>query len=124
MLQIKSKLSCACVGGDDEFAAHEEMIGLYAVASTHADVLVAVVEDVLLHLNLPLSKLRGQCYDGASSMAGHRSGVATQILEKEPKALYTHCYSHALNLACGDSMKTCATMNDALSTVHEISSRY
>ena len=95
---------------DDDFAAHEEMIGLYAVASTHADVLVAVVEDVLLRLSLPLSKLKGQCYDGASSMAGHRSGVATQILEKEPNALYTHCYGQALNLACGDSMKTCATV--------------
>ena len=37
-------------------------------------------------------------------MSGLKSGVTT--LEEEPEALYTHCYGHALNLACGDTIKT------------------
>ena len=36
--------------------------------------------------------------DGASSMAGCRTGVATTLHEREPRALYTYCYKHALIL--------------------------
>ena len=46
-----------------------------------------------------------QCYDGASNMVGCRKGVATQLASKEKRAVLTHCYDHALNLAVGDSMK-------------------
>lgn len=48
-----------------------------------------VVKDSLCRYNLPLSKLRGQCYDGASVMQGAKSGTATRILVEEPQALYT-----------------------------------
>ena len=41
---------------------------------------------------------RGQCYDGASNMHGARKGVAAIITQEESRALYTHCYDHALNL--------------------------
>ena len=78
--------------------AHEEFIGLYQVDSTDASSLFAVIHDVPLRLNIS-TKIRGQCYDGASSIAGTRSGVATRIM-KEPKALYTYCYGRALSLAC------------------------
>ena len=40
-------------------------------------------------------------------MSGSWSGVATQLRQEEPKAIYTHCYGHALNLACGDTTKQC-----------------
>jgi hypothetical protein len=38
-------------------------------------------------------------------MSGAKSGVSTQILKEEPRAIYTHCYGHALNLAAGDTIK-------------------
>ena len=47
-----------------------------------------------------MNKIRGQCYDGTVAMAGVRSGVAKLVTEEEAKALYMHCYGHALNLAC------------------------
>ena len=53
-------------------------------------------------------------------MAGSRSGVATRILEEEPKVLYTHCYGHALSLACSDSVMRCKLMRNALDIVYEI----
>ena len=34
--------------------------------------------------------------------------------------MYTHCYGHALNLACGDTIKQSKVMRDALDTTHEI----
>ena len=36
---------------------------------------------------------------GASTMAGARNGVAAKIQQLEPKAVFTHCYGHALNLS-------------------------
>ena len=53
-------------------------------------------------------------------MAGTRSGDAKLILAKEARAIYTHCYGHALNLVCGDAIKKCRTMKDALDINHEI----
>ena len=57
---------------------------------------------------------RGQCYDGASTMSGSRSGVSTQIAGIEPRALYTHCYGHSLNLATQDAIKGVKLMADTL----------
>eukprot|EP00731_Ephydatia_muelleri_P026423 Em0018g523a len=83
----------------EELQVHEEFFGFYAVDSTDATTLVSVVKDAMVQMNLPMSKLRGQCYDGASVMSGIRSGVAKQIADIEPRAIFTHCYDHALNLA-------------------------
>ena len=85
-----------------------------------ADSLVQVIKDVLLRMNLTLNKARGQCYDGAANMSGAKSGVAKQLTDEEPRALYTHCYGHALNLACGDAIKQCKLLRDTLDTTYEI----
>lgn len=47
-------------------------------------------------------------------MRGNISGVATQILHDEPRAIYTHCYGHALNLACQDTIHSVKVVKDAL----------
>ena len=52
-----------------------------------------------LNLGLSLGDLRGQGYDGASTMSGERAGVQARIRENQPKALYTHYAGHSLNLA-------------------------
>ena len=54
-------------------------------------------------------------------MAGCKKGVATQLLAKEKKAVLTHCYGHASNLAVGDSTKQSKVCRDALDTAYEIS---
>ena len=48
---------------------------------------------------LILSNLRGQCYDGASNMAGSRAGCSTLVQQKAPKA------AHQLNLAVVSACK-------------------
>lgn len=105
---------------DNKFEAHEEFIGLHQVDSTTSAVLFGVVRDVLTRLNLSIHKLRGLCFDGASAMSGTRGGVAALIQQEESRAIYTHCYGHALNLACGDAVKTCSIMKDALDTSYEV----
>ena len=92
---------------DKGLQAHEDFIGMYVTALTDANSIVAIIKDALMRMNLSLAQCRGQCYDGAAVMRGQcydgaavmqgcRNGVAVQILQVEPRALYTHCYGHSL----------------------------
>lgn len=53
---------------NDNFDVHEEFIGMYMVDVCNAPTLVSVICDVLQRLNLIMNKVRGQCYDGASTI--------------------------------------------------------
>ena len=53
-------------------------------------------------------------------MSGCRLGVAKRIMDDEPKAIYTHCYGHSLDLVISDTAKRCDCINNALSIMHEI----
>ena len=64
---------------DGQLIVHEEFIGLYSVPAIDADTLTSPIKDSLVRLNLSLNKMHGQCYDGASSMSGAKTGVAKQI---------------------------------------------
>ena len=85
------------------------IVGLHNV---NADTLVAVIKDVVLRMNLDLHNCRGQCYDGAANMAGSRTGTATQLRHVEERAIFTHCYGHALNLAVADVVKQSKVIRD------------
>ena len=100
---------------------HEDFIGLYQVDSITADSLTFHIKDALLRLNVQLSQCRRQCYDGASNMSGIRNGVSTQIIKEEKRAVYTHCYAHALNIAIGVTIKRSKVCCDALDVAFEIS---
>ena len=63
-------------------------------------------------MNLDLHNCRGQCYDGAANVAGSRTGTATQLHQVEERAIFTHCYGHALNLAVADVVKESRMVRD------------
>ncbi len=83
---------------DNDLMIHEEFIGLYEVSVGTGENLAKVVKDVLVRLNLPISGLRGQAYDGAANMAGRYSGA--QAIIKRNNLLPIHplwcplCKSH------------------------------
>ena len=105
---------------DEDLNVFEDFVGLYHLMTTDAASIVAAIKDVLLRLQIPFSKLRGQCYDGCSTMAGTKAGVAARIQQEEAKAIFTHCYGHALNLSVGDTIKRCKVMKDCLDTCFEL----
>ena len=70
--------------------------------------------------NVKLNKCRGQCYDGCSTMSGHKTGVVVQIKEEKNRAIYTHCYMHPLNLAVGDTMKNSDLLKYAIDDTFEL----
>ena len=39
----------------------------------------------------------------------------------EPRAIFLHCYGHALNLACQDTIRSIKVMKHALDTTLELS---
>lgn len=83
---------------DDDFSVFEDFLGLYHLTATDAE--NTAIKDVLLQLQVPLSKLRGQCYDGCGTMAGRKAGVAT-LIEQEEEAPFSNIVtcSHALKLS-------------------------
>ena len=64
--------------------------------------------------------MRGQAYDGAGAMAGKSKGAASYLITKQPKALYTHCASHRLNLCV---VKCCSIreINNVMQSADKIS---
>ena len=67
-----------------------------------------------------IQRARGQCYDGAATKAGEKTGVATQIKNINGKCLYAHCYGHASNLAVDDVIKSVQCITDSLDAVRKI----
>ena len=105
---------------DDPPNCHEEFIGLHSMDSISAERIISKIEDILLRLSLSLQNCHGQCYDGASSKAGCKTGASTTILQKKHRTLYTHCYGHALNLAVQDAVKANVILHDTLDTIEEM----
>ncbi|XP_029646747.1 uncharacterized protein LOC115220743 [Octopus sinensis] len=49
--------------------------------------------------DINIQDCRGQAFDNAAVMAGHRSGVQARITEVNPKIVFVPCTNHSLNLA-------------------------
>ena len=84
---------------DNEYNIREEFVAFVKLARVRAVDIADAIMKTLENLGLSLSSLRGQGYDGASTMSGAKTGVQARIRECQPKALYTHCASHSFNLA-------------------------
>ena len=74
---------------DADLVPCEVFLGFYAQNNgTTGEALSAMLLDIFLRLNLPLSSLRGQTYDGASSMSGKYNGTQALITKQQPLALF------------------------------------
>ncbi len=78
------------------------------------------MKDVLVRLNLPISGLRGQAYDGAANMAGRYSGAQAIIKKEQPLAPYIHCGAHCVNLITQHACTASRVVHSALQWVHEL----
>ena len=60
------------------------------------------LKNALHNHKLNIGDIRGQGYDNGSNMRGKHKGVQNRLLEVNPRALYTPCGCHSLNLAICD----------------------
>ena len=114
----KEQLSI-CLRFADGTGVHELFADFVEVECITGAVLTDTILQKLAAWGLEFSCLRGQCYDGSSNMVGIRSGCRALIQSKVPKATYTHCAAHHLNLADVSACKLQA-FRSAESTIGEI----
>ena len=63
--------------------------------------------DAIRNLELDINDARGQGYDNGSNMKGKHQGVQKRLLDINPKAFYTPCGCHNLNLVLYDIANSC-----------------
>ena len=68
-----------------------------------------------------MKNCRGQGHDGGSSISSAARGTQGFIRQKSPKAVYTHCNAHCLNLAIVHSCNI-PMIRNVIGTLNEICS--
>ena len=71
----KKKQISICLRCVNDLQPFEDFIGMFETANTTAKALSSIIQDVLIRHGVPLDNLRGQCYDGATNMAGDQKAV-------------------------------------------------
>ena len=109
---------CICYQYVEEGVPQEKFIAFHECVTGEA-----ISDNIISNLavwQLQPHLLRGQAYDGAGAMSGLPKGVAARITSKCPKALYTHCASHRLNLCV---VKCCSVkeINSMMQTADSVS---
>ncbi|XP_041361969.1 zinc finger MYM-type protein 1-like [Gigantopelta aegis] len=109
---------------DDAYDVHEDFIGLYSVSEMTGASLSNMLQDALLRLDLPITHLRAQTYDGASNMSGKYQGCQALIKKVQPLANYTHCGARITHLICAKAIESAPFLRDALNVVQELGGFY
>lgn len=76
--------------------------------------------EVLAEVGLSPEQMVGQGYDGGSNMRGDIQGVQARIKEKYPRALYTWCWSHSLQLVISHAAEDSAPAVDCFSKIKDV----
>jgi hypothetical protein len=63
--------------------------------------------NIITKLQLNINDIQEQGYDNGSNMKGNKQGVQRRLLDINPKAFYTPCGSHNINLVLCDIANSC-----------------
>ena len=90
-------------------------------ATTKADDVMAYISSFFEEAKFPWNKLVGVCTDGAPAMLGSRSGFITQVKQRNPEVVGTHCMMHREALASKTlPAKLRATLTDVIKVVNYV----
>ena len=71
----------------------------------NAQSLFDVILETLYKEGVDIQQCVSQCYNGASVMSGHLSGIRRLMTEMVPGCFYIHCNAHKMNLCIVDCVK-------------------
>ena len=90
---------------DKNFDVPEAFLAfLHCKSGLSGKALSETLPGAISELKLDINDRRGQGYDGAAAVSGSKNGMAAHIINRNPNAVYTHCFSQRLNLSI---CKTC-----------------
>ena len=118
----KEQMSLVLRFVDDDFNIREEFLRFIHCKEglSGKDLASVILKCLNEDLTLNIQDCCGQGYDGAGAVSGCINGLSTGILQVNRKAIYTHCYSHRLNLSiCGSCSVQC--VRNVMEQVKEIS---
>jgi hypothetical protein len=92
----------------------EPFLGFLDVNDTTGQCLFDVLEKELKKLDLDINNVRGQGYDNRSNMKGKHQGVQSRLLKINPRAFYSACGCHSLNLTLCDMANSCCNATNFL----------
>ncbi|XP_035837182.1 zinc finger MYM-type protein 1-like [Helianthus annuus] len=98
----------------------ESFLGFLVVDDTTGLGLFEVTCKELESLDLDIGDMRGQGYDNGANMRGKNKGVQTRFLEKNPRAFYSACGCHSLNLALCDMANTITKSKEFFGTIQRL----
>ncbi|XP_058733323.1 uncharacterized protein LOC131604926 [Vicia villosa] len=98
----------------------ESFLEFLNVNDTTGQRLFDVLQNELKELGLDLFDVRGQGYDNGSNMKGKHQGVQKRFLDINPRAFYTPCGCHSLNLALCDLANSCNKARNFFGVVQRI----
>lgn len=98
----------------------ERLVGLFTTGSTTGETLCDKILSHLENVDIPVSHIVGQSYDGAGNMAGKFKGLQAKVKEIQPKALYVWCSAHRLNLVIESVVTCCAGIRNTIGILQEL----
>ena len=97
-------------------------LGFYNCPDSTGESLFKAICDIFLRLNLPMERIQGYCFDGASNMSGMVKGVQARLQERCPHSVYIHCTNHSLDLALQEVAREVQIVASALQFIKDASS--
>lgn len=83
----KEQFSISLQFSNDQLEVQNFYLGFYNAPDTTAETLFLCLRDVLVRLHLPLERLKGYCFDGASNMSGRFNGVQAKLKDVCPDSI-------------------------------------
>src|SRR5437868_6325087 len=85
----------------------ERLFDVFTTGDTTSENLENEIVACLEKRHLKFDWLISQSYDGASNMREAINGLQARMTKRSPKALYTWCYAHRMNLVIEGMIASC-----------------
>ena len=73
-----------------------DFISLVSISSTKSEILIEKFKEIMMNCGNDITKTRFECFDGANSMSGEKSGVQRRYRNDTPFPIYVNCRCHRL----------------------------
>ncbi|KAF0714306.1 zinc finger MYM-type protein 1-like [Aphis craccivora] len=99
---------------------NERFLGYASCSELNSKASFEFIKKTLAACGINIQNCIAQTYDGASVMSGHQNGVQAIFQTEVPKALYTHCYNHRLNLVIVDVCKNIPEIEQFITLLQQL----